>query len=131
MAAQKYYIDFSEKIDKKQLEQFLLKWLPKDHVNNHEISLWTEKVKTEIENDFLKDTPNKISLKADIVTFAMNKWYSLFSRFYDASKVHGPNFTWNNVIIGINCKGFNIMDESENVKVHLSFVEITNITKTR
>ena len=131
MAAQRYYIENSSDTNKTKLEQFINTWLPKEQKDAKDISYWCEKVKTEVENDFSKDAPNKPSLKADIVTFAMNKWYNLFSRFYDATKCQGPGISWNSVVIGINCKGFNIMDESENVKVHLSFVEISHVSKGR
>ncbi|XP_053403507.1 myosin-VIIa-like isoform X2 [Mercenaria mercenaria] len=131
MAAQKYFIDNGAETDATKIESFLKTWLPKTHMETKELSYWVGKVKTEIENDFLKDKPHKTSLKADIVTFAMNKWYNLFSRFYDSAKVQGPNISWTDVILGINCKGFNILDESENVKVHLSFIEITRVTKGR
>lgn len=131
MAAQKYFIDNSADIDKTKIENFINSWLPKQQKESKEISYWVDKVKTEIENDFLKDKPEKVSLKADIVTFAMDKWYNLFSRFYDSIKVQGPNILWSNVILGINCKGLNILDDSENVKVHLSFIEITHLAKGR
>lgn len=130
MAAQRYYIENSSDTNKSKLEQFIKSWFPKEQRESKEMSYWCEKLKTEVENDF-KDNPHKPSLKADIVTFAMNKWYNLFSRFYDASKCQGPGISWSNVVIGINCKGFNIMDESENVKVHLSFVEISHVSKGR
>ncbi|XP_052216841.1 myosin-VIIa-like isoform X3 [Dreissena polymorpha] len=131
MAAQKYFIDNDGDVDSTKIEEFVKSWLPKEHLSAHEPSYWVEKVKKEIENDFLKEKPNLVSLKSDIVTFAMNKWYNLFSRFYDVDKVVGPSGSWTNVIIGINCKGYNIMDEQENVKVHLSFIEITRISKGR
>lgn len=131
MAAQKYFIDNGAETDTAKIENFVKTWLPKNQLETQELSYWVGKVKNEIENDFLKEKPHKSSLKADIVTFAMNKWYNLFSRFYDSSKVQGPNISWTNVILGINCKGFNILDESENVKVHLSFIEITRVAKGR
>ncbi|XP_052784094.1 myosin-VIIa-like isoform X2 [Mya arenaria] len=131
MAAQKYFIDHSADTDDRKLETFLKSWLPKEQSDAHEISYWVSKVKDEIKNDFLKDKPHTASLKADIVTFAMNKWYNLFSRFYDVTKIQGPNVAWTDVIIGINCKGYNIMDVKENVKLHLSFIEITHVTKGR
>jgi len=131
MAAQKYYIDNSANTDDHKIEQFVTTWLPKEQKETHDTKFWVNKVKDEIQNDFLKDKPNVTSLKADIVTFAMNKWYNLFSRFYDVAKIQGPNVSWSDVIIGVNCKGYNIMDIKENVKLHLSFVEITNVTKGR
>ncbi|KAL4220590.1 TRAFAC class myosin-kinesin ATPase superfamily [Mactra antiquata] len=131
MAAQKYYIDHSVDVDESKIESFVNSWLPKKQRESKDRSYWIGKVKEGIENDFLKDKPEVPSLKADIVTFAMTKWYNLFSRFYDTSKVQGPNMSWNDVIIGINCKGYNIMDLTENVKVHLSFTEITSISKGR
>ena len=130
MAAQRYYIENSSDTNKSKLEQFIKSWFPKDQKEAKELSYWSEKLKTEVENDF-KDSPHKPSLKADIVTFAMNKWYNLFSRFYDATKCQGPGVSWTNVVIGVNCKGFNIMDEHENVKIHLTFVEISHLSKGR
>lgn len=131
MATQKYYIEHGFDIDMTKIESFLLKWLPKESQATQELSYWTKRLKDELEGDFFKDKPHKVSLKSDIVTFAMNKWYNLFSRFYDVTKVQGPSGSWSNVIIGINCKGYNIMDETERVKVHLSFIEITNVSKGR
>ena len=40
-----------------------------------------------LEKNFMDVQPDQRSLKKDIVLFAMDKWFLLFSRFYDAPKV--------------------------------------------
>ena len=47
-------------------------------------------VRESLQNNFMVNKPDHLSLKTDIVTFAKDKWFLLFSRFYDAPKVCSP-----------------------------------------
>ena len=47
-------------------------------------------VRESLQNNFMVNKPDPLSLKNDIVTFAKDKWFLLFSRFYDAPKVRTP-----------------------------------------
>ena len=47
-------------------------------------------VRESLQNNFMVNRPDPLSLKNDIVTFAKDKWFLLFSRFYDAPKVRTP-----------------------------------------
>ncbi|KAL3846912.1 hypothetical protein ACJMK2_017860 [Sinanodonta woodiana] len=131
MAAQRYYIEFSTNLEKTKIESFVKAWLPKKSQSEKEVSYWVEQLKSALEKDFVKEKPKIQSLKSDIVTFAMNKWYTMFSRFYDVSKLIGPDLSWNKVIVGVNCKGVHVLDDSESVKMHFSFVEISKVSKGR
>ncbi|KAL5003971.1 hypothetical protein ScPMuIL_017427 [Solemya velum] len=129
MAAQRYYLEYSENINDAKLDQFLLSWLPKDQIKGKDVSTWKTNVKQALQNNFQDSKTNAQSLKSDIVTFAKDKWFLLFSRFYDAGKVQTPDVTWTNIVIGVNCKGFYVTDESENIKLHLPFTEISEIRR--
>ena len=51
----------------------------------------------------------------------------MFSRFYEAVKISGPNLAKNDVIIAINWTGLYFVDDLEQVLLELSFPEVTSI----
>lgn len=129
MAAQRYYVEKGD--DLKDVVPFLTSWLPEVHKKEQLIGHWVDKVNEVLQTDILKSKTNTDSLKADVVTFAKNKWFSMFSRFYDANKIQGPDTSWSNVIMGLNFKGIQVMDEEENIKIRLPFIEIGSVLRGR
>lgn len=132
LAAQKYFVDNGADIkEKSKFEETLLQWLPEESKKGKSTDYWSDKVSNTIKSELMNRSISANSLKSDIVIFAMNKWSSMFSRFYDAHKITGPTNTWNDVIIGLNCKGINVMDESEVTKIQIPFVEVASVVRGR
>lgn len=131
MAAQRYFLENSKDMDNKKIETFLSNWMPKESLKEHDVSYWRELLRKSLDTEFQDGKTNKESLKCDIVTFAKDKWFQLFSRFYDVQKLTGPSGSWQNIIVGLNSKGVHIMDEAENVKNHLSYIEIAKVSRAR
>lgn len=131
LAAQRYFIENPGTADTTKLQTFLTGWLPENNKKTIDLTYWTSKVMNVLQNDIPKDRNKVREVKCDVVNFAKDKWHSVFSRFYDAHKIQNASMTWQNVILGLNNKGLEIMDEKEDVKSTISFIEITDVSKGR
>ncbi|XP_071159111.1 myosin-VIIa-like isoform X2 [Mytilus edulis] len=132
MAAQRYFCESQDSFEPMNLTSFLNSWLPEESKKAKDMAFWEEQVKKAIKEEFPKGKKvTAESLRADIVTYAKDKWHSQFSRFYDASKVISPAMTLQNGIVGVNSKQIDIMDEKENARNHLTFLEIGTVSRTR
>uniref|UniRef100_A0A8W8IV66 Myosin-VIIa n=2 Tax=Magallana gigas TaxID=29159 RepID=A0A8W8IV66_MAGGI len=131
LAAQRYFIENPGAVESTKLQTFLTGWLPETNKKTIDLTYWTTKVMNVLQNDIPKDRNKVRDLKCDVVNFAKDKWHAVFSRFYDAHKIQNASMTWQNVILGLNNKGLEIMDEMEDVKSSISFVEITDVSKGR
>ncbi|XP_033759791.1 myosin-VIIa-like isoform X2 [Pecten maximus] len=131
MAAQRYFVEHGSDLKRDNIESFLTSWLPGEKKAGDELNSWIEKVTKVLETDILKSKINADTLKADVVTFAKNKWFHMFSRFYDASKIQGPDTSWSQVILGLNFKGVQVMDEKENIKMQIPFIEVSSVSRSR
>ncbi|XP_060074102.1 myosin-VIIa-like [Ylistrum balloti] len=131
MAAQRYFVEHGSDLNPEKIETFLASWLPEEHKREKDHDSWVVKVTKVLETDILKSKINADTLKADVVTFAKNKWFSMFSRFYDASKIQGPDTSWSQVILGLNFKGVQVMDEKENIKMQIPFMEVAAVSRSR
>lgn len=132
MAAQRYFCESQDNFERMDLATFLKSWIPDEAQKDKDMTYWEEKVKKAIREEFPKEKKISVeSLRADIVTYAKDKWHCQFSRFYDASKVVSSTMTLQTGIVGVNSKQIDIMDEKENVRNHLSFMEIAHVSRTR
>ncbi|XP_022288159.2 myosin-VIIa-like [Crassostrea virginica] len=131
LAAQRYFVENPGPVDTTKLQTFLTGWLPESNKKTVDLSYWTPKVLEVLQNDITKDRNKVREVKCDVVKFAKDKWHAVFSRFYDAQKIQSPAITWQNVILGLNNKGLEILDEKEDVKSSIFFHEITDVSKGR
>lgn len=131
LAAQRYFVENPGSVDTTKLQTFLTGWLPESNKKTIDLPYWTTKVMQVLQNDITKDRNKVRELKCDVVNFGKEKWYLMFSRFYDANKIQNATMTWHNVILGLNSKGLLIMDEEEDVKSSISLLEITDVSKGR
>lgn len=88
-------------------------------------------IKEVVQKNLLVARPRLMSLKEDTVSLAKDKWFLLFSRFYDAPKVVGPGVALSSVVIAVNNKGLYILDEADTIRMHIAFWEIVSIVKGR
>lgn len=75
----------------------------------------------------VEETPI-INAKEDIVMFAKLTWPILFSRFYEAKRISGPELAQDNIIIAVNWTGIYFVDNQEHMLLELSFPEVTGVT---
>jgi myosin VIIa len=59
----------------------------------------------------------KLSAKEDIVLYAKITWGMMFSRFFEAVRVDGPELPTNNIVIAVNWSGVYFVNEQEQVMV--------------
>lgn len=70
-----------------------------------------------------ENTPPQKS-KEDVVRYSMLVWPILFSKFYEARKVLGPQLPKDNVIIAVNSVGINLIDDDEQILLDIIYPEI-------
>ncbi|KAK3095857.1 hypothetical protein FSP39_020064 [Pinctada imbricata] len=131
LAAQRYYCEYPGNTDTAKIKSFLTHWLPEEHKKAKTIDTWVQEVTQKLQNDIIKEKPEIESLKRDIVIFSKNKWFNIFSRFYDASKVYTPTGSYHDSILGLNSRGLYIMDEQEDIKSQVLFIEIVSVSRSR
>ncbi|KAG8241440.1 Unconventional myosin-VIIa [Homalodisca vitripennis] len=66
-------------------------------------------------------------VKADVVNFAKSKWPLLFSKYYEATQISGPDVGAVNVILAVNSTGICIVTNAERVLLQLTYIEIHSI----
>ncbi|XP_071085854.1 myosin-VIIa-like isoform X2 [Haliotis cracherodii] len=138
LGAQRYYLEYSEVIDQKKLDNLCRNWFPDAWKEEKGVPYFVQKVEEAVTNNFGSKKPPHADIKADIVTFAINKWSLMFSRYYDANKVtgpgvkvNGPGFTAVNVVVGLSGKGMYVLDNGDSIRVQLPFYEMSKIVKHR
>uniref|UniRef100_A0AAY4EUX2 Uncharacterized protein n=1 Tax=Denticeps clupeoides TaxID=299321 RepID=A0AAY4EUX2_9TELE len=72
---------------------------------------------------------NKV--KAEVVDYARQKWYMLFSKFFEVIKISGPALPKNKFILAINLSGLTFLDERERKLIVLTYPEITGVNTMR
>lgn len=136
VAAQQYYIEFGDQLNLQKLLESLPNYIPDHYLKPGEKSVerWANLIVVAYKKGYYyreKVEPSKV--KEDIVEYAKLMWPLLFSRFYEALRVSGPELKAisgipkNDVIIAINWTGLYFVDDQEKVLLELSFPEITSI----
>ncbi|KAK7483154.1 hypothetical protein BaRGS_00025558, partial [Batillaria attramentaria] len=131
LAAQRFYIEHSADTKFEKLDMFVRSWLTEDALKKQDAAYYVEKVRESLQNNFLANRPSHEALKKDIVCFAKDKWFLLFSRFYDAPKVVGPGVALTKVVVALNNKGVYILDDTDTIRMHIAFWEVATVTKGR
>ena len=72
-----------------------------------------------------------LALRADIVRFAMDKFYILFSRYHDISKISGSNLLLVDVVMAMNHTGLFLVDQQDALKLQIEYPDIVHVNKTR
>nr|KAG5696739.1 hypothetical protein BaRGS_028859 [Batillaria attramentaria] len=127
----RFYIEHSADTKFEKLDMFVRSWLTEDALKKQDAAYYVEKVRESLQNNFLANRPSHESLKKDIVCFAKDKWFLLFSRFYDAPKVVGPGVALTKVVVALNNKGVYILDDTDTIRMHIAFWEVATVTKGR
>lgn len=69
--------------------------------------------------------------KQFLVTYAKSTWPILFSKFYEAAQISGPELPKKNMIIALNWTGLFMIDDQEQILAELTFADITFVTFER
>ncbi|KAK5645798.1 hypothetical protein RI129_004262 [Pyrocoelia pectoralis] len=114
LAAQQYYIDNGGEMNQKVLRTRIGEYLPG----------YLKIVDAFGKSACVKQRYAVIKAKEDIVRYTKAVWPILFSRFFEAVKISGPELPKNNMIIAVNWTGVFMIDDQEQILLELSFVDI-------
>ncbi|XP_078265910.1 unconventional myosin-VIIa-like [Rhinoraja longicauda] len=92
---------------------------------------WSKQITARVKDLFGQDSPDPLTLKAQLVDLVRLEWPLLFSRFFEAAKFSGPTLPRNKLVVAINWGGLSFVDEKEKVLLTRSFPEITGVTTNR
>ncbi|VIO88002.1 Uncharacterized protein BM_BM5723 [Brugia malayi] len=131
LAAQQYYIyheDAAISIDK--LENSLVMYLPEDDVqdtNENSCKKWLHLVLHAFRKKFQQNRPTAEQVKADVVTFAKQKWPLLFSRYFEVFSYANSSLPDSQLLIAVNWEGVVVVDAQDNVVLQLPYPQISRI----
>lgn len=127
LAAQQYFIENGPNMNSQHLHENIRNYIPTHFLQAGEKSLdnWEKKL-AEAFNMSLSVQNKSSVLKAteDIVIYSKLSWPLLFSKFYEAIRISGPQFSKDNLIIAVNWTGIYMVDDQEQILAELSFMEI-------
>ena len=67
-------------------------------------------------------------VKQEVVHFAKTRWPLSFSRYYDVTRIEGPQWPTNTLTIAINWKGVYVMNQGETLR-EILYPEISDVTE--
>ena len=129
LAAQQYFIDYGRDISGDGLTALLPSYIPPDRRENPEsLKEWRKMVMKAHHKLFsTKEARNSSQdkVKSDIVKFAKLKWSMSFSRYYDVTKLEGPDWP-NDLTLAVNWTGLYILHEGRTIH-EVSYPEINSL----
>lgn len=60
--------------------------------------------------------------------FSKSTWPILFSKFYEAVQISGPELPKKNIIVAVNWTGIYMIDDQEQILLEFTFADISFIT---
>lgn len=130
LAAQQYYIENGHKMDPDHLHKVVRNYIP-DHflqAGEKALPVWEKKISDAFRISIcVKERFLPLKAQEQIVTYGKISWPILFSKFFEAMKIDGPELSSNNLIIAVNWTGIYIVDNHEQILLELTFAEITYV----
>ncbi|XP_044752121.1 myosin-VIIa-like [Coccinella septempunctata] len=131
LLATQYYVDNGHQFNQKILDSRLGEYLPTYLIKtaNNDLNAWKAKIKDAF---FLlscvkqKVPPEKA--KETVVKFAKISWPILFSRYFEAVQVSGPELDKKHCVIAINSTGIYMIDDQEQILLELTFAEVSSVS---
>lgn len=126
LIAQQYYVENGPNINQKVLHTRIGEYTPTYMVQKGEYSAeWEKKIVDSFNRSTcVKENKPAIKAKEDIVKYGKLVWPILFSKFYEAIKVSGPELPKNNMIIAVNWTGVYMIDDQEQILMEMTFADI-------
>lgn len=138
VCAQHYYVENGPELSRDKLGGVLTSLVPSSALNpggQQHMAFWLSNVGRIFQNaPYVQRKLPQLKLMEDIGNMARYKWPLLFSRFYEARRVSGPELTRAgggsgvSVVIAVNWTGVYLIDENEQVLLEMSFPEIASIS---
>lgn len=128
LIAQQYYIDNGHAFDPRVLKTRLGEYLPSYLVQmgNASMDVWEKKIAEAFtKSRCVKERLPVIKVKESMVLYSKITWPILFSKFYEAIRVSGPELPKNNIIIAVNWTGIYFIDDQEQILLELMFAEVS------
>ncbi|BFZ00532.1 hypothetical protein BsWGS_03571 [Bradybaena similaris] len=132
LTAKCYYVEYPDDLAYYNLTLFIDSFIPSSQLEKRPNDYFQEKVRHVYEELKLgTEKPPIQTIKSEIVKFARDTFYILFSRYYDVAKVVGPNMHITEVVVGVNNQGIYVVDNTDTLRLQVEFSEIVDITKTK
>ncbi|KAI4464813.1 myosin vii xv [Holotrichia oblita] len=129
LVAQQYYIENGPVIQPKVLHTRIGEYTPTYMVQKGEYSEeWEKKIIDSFNRSTcVKETKPALRAKEDIVKYGKLVWPILFSKFYEAIKISGPELPKDNMIIAINWTGIYMIDDQEQILMEMTFADVAYV----
>uniref|UniRef100_A0A3B3RG74 Myosin VIIBb n=1 Tax=Paramormyrops kingsleyae TaxID=1676925 RepID=A0A3B3RG74_9TELE len=69
-------------------------------------------------------------VKAEVIDYARQKWSKFFSKFFNVTKISGPDLPQNEFVAAVNCSGITFMNEKETL-LEFFYPEVTGVSTIR
>uniref|UniRef100_A0A3B3RFJ9 Myosin VIIBb n=1 Tax=Paramormyrops kingsleyae TaxID=1676925 RepID=A0A3B3RFJ9_9TELE len=66
-------------------------------------------------------------VKAEVIDYARQKWSKFFSKFFNVTKISGPDLPQNEFVAAVNCSGITFMNEKETL-LEFFYPEVTGVS---
>ncbi|CAG9814531.1 unnamed protein product [Phaedon cochleariae] len=98
-------------------------------MSENDLADWENKITSTFTNmPFVKQRTPPEKAKEAVVKYAQSMWPILFSKFYEAIQVSGPELPKKNMIIAVNSVGIFMIDDQEQILLELTFAEVSFVS---
>lgn len=128
IVAQQYYIENGGNMDPRILHTRIGEYVPSYLVQKGGAVLdsWEKKIVDAFwKSKCVKERMPVAKAKENIVLYSKITWPILFSKFFEAIKVSGPELPKNNMIIAVNWTGIYMIDDLEQILLELTYADIS------
>ncbi|KAJ8972283.1 hypothetical protein NQ314_000241 [Rhamnusium bicolor] len=134
LIATQYYVENGPQINinilHTRIGEYMPTYLVKQSQNN--LNEWETKIINAFSNLLcVKQRLPNTKAKEFIVKYAKSSWPILFSKFFEAIQISGPDLPKKNMIIAVNGAGIFMIDDQEQILLELTFADISFVTYER
>ncbi|KAI4877996.1 hypothetical protein NFI96_012181, partial [Prochilodus magdalenae] len=80
---------------------------------------------------YINSRDNAETVKADVVSYACQKWPIYFSKFFQVSKISGPPLPQDDFVVVVNWSGISFQEEKEKAFLDISYIELKEVQIVR
>ncbi|XP_060517528.1 myosin-VIIa-like isoform X2 [Cylas formicarius] len=131
LIATQFYVEHGFPLNQKILHSRIGEFLPvelvkQNHGNLHE---WEQRIADAFSKLIcVKKKMPAAKAKEIVVVYSKATWPILFSKFYEAEQISGPELPKKNVIAAVNWTGIYFIDDQEQILLELTFADVFFIT---